>query len=555
MTSYAVSGNVREQLGVEGAVEISAAQADAIAVVAENIDAVVLVANSLAGLDSLPASVAAAQLYAQQAQAAQLAAAQSASDAADASLGVQQVAQVADDWARKTDGPVDTATGDVSSKASAIVAQGAAGDAGDAADAAARASTSAVAAAVTADQVVNGPSGSEVPPGSGHFTLATYMDQITGIVAQAPVLSGRFINDAGVAGEQTINFVATDFYHTLEVQRASGHDVKLKCVQGLYTGPPPQGQQRSYAWIHVLNSGAGLVHVEGPADPGGGSVITVYPPRRVAYVDASYSKPTPGVSTPTTINLAPLAVPSGSSRVVTIVTMSTYWSGTGHSTTVSSANITGLTKQQSAGDGTVGNADPVLVETWTGTIDDAKGSLADLGVSIVASGFYGRLVVVVAVHQDCSGTENPFAIKRSGAATTITRTVTPSVAQCANFLVAGFQKSISAPVAIAGTPATTSAEDFTDAGVGTPASTNNDTAYGVLNDAGLLAVAYAYTATAAGSVPAVLGGVTLKPRTVTTVVPGDDGLITDQAKPYLVGPKQQGFVLCASDGSSWYADK
>ena len=555
MTAYQVQGNVREQLGAEGAVELSGAQADAINVVAENIDAIVLVANSLAGFDSLPAAVAAAAASAAAAQAAQAAAEAAAEAAQDAALGVQQVAQLADDWARKMDGPVDPTTGDVSSKASAVAAQGSAGDAGDAADSAAAAAQIAAANASAADQIVNGPVGTEVPPGSGHYTLATYMDQITGILAQAPVLSGRLINDPGIAGEETVQFAATDFYHTLEVNRAVGHDVKLKCVQGLYTGPPPQGQARSYAWIHVLNSGAGAVHVEGPADPGGGTVTTVYPPKRIAYVDASFSDTSPGAATPPAKALAALPVPAGTSRAVTVVTLSNYWSGTGHSTTVASANITGLARRQAAGDGTIGNADPLLVETWTGTIDDAKGSLANLAVSVTPSAFFARLVVVVIVHQDVSGTENPYAIKRTGNATTITRTVTPTLAQSVNVLVAGFQKNISTPVTLAGTPATTSAEDFTDNGVGAPAASNNDPSYGVLNDAGLLAVAYAYTATGAASVPAVLGGVTLKPRTVTTVVPGDDGLITDQAKPYLIGPKQQGFVLCASDGSSWYADK
>jgi len=555
MTAYQVQGNVREQLGSEGAVELSGAQADAINICAENIDAIVLVANSLGGLDSLPASVAAAAAAATAARQAQAAAETAAANAQAAAAGIDTKVQLADDWARKMDGAVDPVTGDVSAERSAANAASSAGDASGSAELANLAAAEAAGNADTADQIVNGPSGTEVPPGSGHYTLSTYMDQVTGILAQAPVLSGRFIADAGIAGEETVNFAATDFYHTLEVKRAVGHDVKLKCVQGLYTGPPPQGQARSYAWIHVLNSGAGAVHVEGPADPGGGTVTTVYPPKRIAYVDTSFSDTSPGAASPGAKTLATLAVPAGTSRAVTIVTLSNYWSGTGHSTTVASTNITGLARQQSAGDGTIGNADPILVETWTGTIDDAKGSIANLGISVTPSGFFARLVVIVLVHQDVSGTENPYAIKRTGNATTITRSVTPTVAQSANVLVAGFQKNTSAPVTLAGTPATTSTEDFTDNGVAAPNGSNNDPSYGVLNDAGLAAVAYAYTATAAGSVPAVLGGVTLKPRTVSTVVVGDDGLVTDLAKPFLIGPKQQGFVLCASDGSTWYADK
>jgi hypothetical protein len=556
MTTYQVSGNVREQLGVEQAAEISNLNTDAVTVVAANIDAINKVAASLGSFENLPAVVAAAAAFAQSAQNAQIGAETAEDNANAAAAGIDQKVQLADDWARKMGAPVDPATGDVSAEQSATNAGGSADDAAGAADSAATYATQAAGAAVTVDQIVNGPSGTEVPAGSGHFTLATYLDQIADIVAQAPVLSGRFVNDAGISGEETINLAASDFYHTIEVKRAAGHDVKLKCLQGLYTGPPPQGQARSYAWVHVLNSGAGAVHVEGPSDPGGGTITTVYPPKRIAYVDTSFRINTPGVATPTVNALAALPVPAGTSRFATIVCMSSYWSGTGHSTTLACPNITGLTKQQTAGDGTIGNADPILIDTWTGTIDDAKGSLTDLGITATSSGFLARLVVVVLVHQDCSGSENPFAIKRSGNVATITRNITPSVAQAVNVLVAGFQKNISAPVGIVGIPAVANAEDFTDNGVGVPNTGNNDTAYGVLNDAGLSAVAYAYTATGAQSVPAVFGGVTLKPRTVTTVTPvGDDGLVTDQTKPFLIAPKQQGFVMCASDGSTWYADK
>jgi hypothetical protein len=191
--------------------------------------------------------------------------------------------------------------------------------------------------------------------------------------------------------------------------------------------------------------------------------------------------------------------------------------------------------------------------------DGAGGSagspVADLDVTFIMSPFAARGVILVFVHQDVSAVENPFAIKRTGNATTITRSITPSTANAVNLLCAGFRNYLSAPLAMSVTPATTDAEDFTTNGLGQPGTTTSDIAYGVLNDAGLSNVAYAYTATAAAAWPAVLGGVTLLPRTVTTVTVGDDGLITDQSKPFTIAPKQQGFIMCADDGTSWYADK
>src|SRR3954451_25498315 len=123
MTAYAVSGNVREQLGSEGAVEIGAAQADAIAVVAENIDAVVLVANSLAvpGFTDLASVVAACTAAQTAAQNAAGSASQSAADSAASAATVGNSAALSEAWARQMGAPVQGT--DVSSKQSAANAQ------------------------------------------------------------------------------------------------------------------------------------------------------------------------------------------------------------------------------------------------------------------------------------------------------------------------------------------------------------------------------------------------------------------------------------------------
>src|SRR4051812_13573586 len=116
MTSYAVSGNVREQLGAEGATEISAAQASAINTCAENIDSIVLVADSLAvpGFSDLASVVAACTAAQSAAQNAASSAGQSAADSAAAAAGVGASAAAAEAWARQMGTPVEGT--DVSSK-------------------------------------------------------------------------------------------------------------------------------------------------------------------------------------------------------------------------------------------------------------------------------------------------------------------------------------------------------------------------------------------------------------------------------------------------------
>jgi hypothetical protein len=81
---------------------------------------------------------------------------------------------------------------------------------------------------------------------------------------------------------------------------------------------------------------------------------------------------------------------------------------------------------------------------------------------------------------------------------------------------------------------------------------------GVRDAAGrrLAATTYTYTATPTGTNPATVAGLVLRPRTVTTVNPGDDGLITDSVKPFTIPTKGgHAMVLAASDGTTWYADQ
>jgi hypothetical protein len=72
---------------------------------------------------------------------------------------------------------------------------------------------------------------------------------------------------AAPPGTETVNLAASDFFRTIEINNAAGSDTKLKCLQGLFTGPPPSGLARSYAWVHVIRSGDGAVAIEGPNAP------------------------------------------------------------------------------------------------------------------------------------------------------------------------------------------------------------------------------------------------------------------------------------------------
>ncbi|HEV8165665.1 MAG TPA: hypothetical protein VGR74_14695 [Actinomycetota bacterium] len=558
MTSYAVTGNAREQLGQEGAVELSAAQAEAIAVVAENIDAVVLVANSLAvpGFSDLASVVTACTNAQQLAQASAAQAGQSATNAAASAASVGSSAALAEAWARQMGTPV--AGTDVSAKQSALNADASADQASGSADSAGDSAAAATAAEALAEAYASAPPGTEVEPGK--FSIPTYVDQMQTLLGQAPVLAGRVIS-GGAAGETVVNLATTDFFHTIEVNNPVGSDTKLKCLQGLFTGPPPQGLARSYAWVHVIRSGDGAVTVEGPAAAGGGSVTTVFRPKRIARSVVDKSTATPGTATAVTGAVPTLAVPAGTSRRVVVVAYGTYWdqapaANPVHNCSLTCANITGLAQLQVAGEGTNTGSAPIRVQLFSGTIDDSKGALADLGLNYNFGGYLARGHLEVYVFQDCSAIEHDTVSAVSGSPDKITKTLACSDANSVNLMAFAFRKATSAPVAVAASPVTADAEDQLWQAT-TGQTTNNDLAMATQQDAGLVATTYTYVATpAAASAPGVSTGLVLRPRTVTTGDAGDDGLITDSAKPFTIPSKGgHAMILAASDGTTWFADQ
>ena len=548
MTAYQVQGNVREQLGTEGAVELSGAQADAINICAENIDAIVLVANSLAvpGFSDLSSVVQAcvdaqnnAAASANQASAAAVTAQQAA-----ASVGAD--AQLAHDWAAKMGGTVDGV--DVSAKQAAFDADQSEAAASGSADSASQSAGSAGSSALLAQRYVNDPAGTEVEPGK--FSLLTYMAQVQALLTAAPVLAGRVIDDTGAGAADTLNFQASDFFRTVEVTRTTGHDLTLQGVNGLYTGPPPSGLARSYAWIHVLHNGAGVLKIAGPT---AGSVVNR--PKRVARTVASKSTSNPGAATGNNGTVPTFAVPAGTSRRFVAFVHAVYWAQTAgepiaHAPTLTCANVTGLTKSQQVGQGTNSNASPVLTQLWTGTIDDAKGALADLALSYDFGAWVARGQLEVYVFQDCSAVEAAAAKASAASVATYAQTFAATDANSVVLVSSAFKQFASNPVTMTPSPATSDPDDTLWQST-TNLTTNNDLSIASRQDAGLAAATYTQTAAPATANPGTIAGLVLRPRTVA----GAGGLITDGAQPFTIAQGGEAFVMCASDGTSWYADQ
>jgi hypothetical protein len=555
MTSYTVSGNVREQLGVEGAVEISAAQADAINIVAANIDAIVTVADNL-GVTGFPdlASVVNACVSAQNnASGSANQAAVSAQAAAGSAAGVGSSASAAAGSA--SDAALSAASAQASEDAASNIA-----------DTAAVSAASASTSAVLAQRYVNDPAGTQVEPGK--YSLLTYISQIQALLAAAPVLAGRLINDAGISGIQVVNLATTDFFHTIEVNRAIGHDVRFKCLQGLFTGPPPSGQARSYAWVHLIRSGDGDLYVEGPNAPGGGTVITVFRPKRIARGTADASVPAPGTATAVTGTVSTLAVPSATARRVVVVVHATYHTQAPaaepvHAIAVSSPNIVGLAQAATVGEGSTTGASPILTRIFTGTLADAAGggagpALTDLALAYDFGPFLARGRVEAYVFQDSPAQEGAVATAAPGTPASISQPFTCSGADSVILSSAAFRRAgaTTQTVAASSSPATPDPDDLSWPAVSLFAQ-QFDLGYVTQQDAGLVATTYTHTATPTNVMgAATIAGVVLRPRTVTTVTPGDDGLITDSPKPFKIATKGgQAWVLAASDGTTFYAEQ
>jgi hypothetical protein len=544
MTAYQVTGNVREQLAVEGAVELSAEEQAAIQVVADNIDAILLVAQNLAvpGFGDLASVVAACQ-------AAQTAAENAAASAAASSAGVASSAAAA---AASASAASTSATGAAASAAAADTS----GDAADvSAGAAGQSATAAAGSALLAQRYVNDPAGTEVE--TGKYSLLTYMAQVQGLLSAAPVLAGRLINDAGVAGVQVINLATTDLFRTIEVNRAAGHDVRFKCPNGLYTGPPPSGADRSYAWVHLIRAGVGDVYVEGPQDPGGGTTTTVFPPT-MTYDDVlrqANSLTDPALNLARVNTKGPINIPTGTGRVMLVAGGWGFHADTtpGHSVVLSLTNLTGgcvgatVTQLQTVGHGTSTNAAPVLAYLWVVAIPD--GAAGTLTLSWAISAMMSRQNSRAVAFQDVSGHELASLALRAGTAKTEAVTLARSVAQSTAVAFAWQADVLSNPVTFApvgeltenGVTSFTTAKDIADAWV------RDDQA----------AASVTYTASSAFGAPAVIGGIVLKPRTVVvTTPPGDDGLITDTTKPFKIAAQGgEAWVLAASDGTSFYAEQ
>jgi hypothetical protein len=381
------------------------------------------------------------------------------------------------------------------------------------------------------------------------------------LLGQAPVLAGRVIT-GGAAGVTTVNLAASDFFRTIEINNAAGSDTKLKCLQGLFTGPPPSGLARSYAWVHVIRSGDGAVAIEGPNAAGGGTVTTVFRPKFLARGVVDRNASAPGSSTAVTGSVATLAVPNGTSRRVVVIAHAIYWdqspsANPAHTITVASANVVGMTQLQTVGNGTntdASRSSPACSPARSPTAPRSP----DLALTYNFGTFLARGHIEAYVFQDVSAVEHDAAQAVAGAPATVPKAFACTDANSVNLVGFCFKrKSTDATpaVAIAMSPATPDADDTLWQGVDA-AATNNDLVFATQQDAKLAATTYTYTATPTGTNPATVAGLVLRPRTVTTVNPGDDGLITDSVKPFTIPTKGgHAMVLAASDGTTWYADQ
>jgi hypothetical protein len=511
--------------------------------------------EAVAGVESA-ASVAEAKRQAGIAAVAASTASTAASSAAGAALQAAQiVATVGDAGAAAAAAITAAAEAADSASAAATSASGATidADAADAARAAADASaTSASGTLGTIGHYVTDPPETETEPGK--LSFATYPARMQAMLDAAPILSGKYIT-GGSAGTDTVDIVVADLFHTIENDKASGHHTKLKCHPGLYSGPPPAGSDRSYAWVHLLNAGAGNLVVEGPQDPGGSTTTTVYPPQKVVDVQSygSDADTNTGTNLARTVNVAVGVVPAGSGRRFVAFLATTFHVDTSpaHSGTLAVSGVTGLTKVAEAGHGTTSNASPILVSVWTGTFSDGAATSA-LTAVLGISAMMARYVLRVFVVQDSDGQEGPVVTPRAGNTTTVTQARTPTLAQSAVLVFAGFRNVSSGPVNLTPVDA---GEDVAANGIAGFGGAGNakDISFATLVDNNAAASAKTYTGTAAVGNPAIIAAVVLQPRTVV-VTTGDDGLITALAKPATLAPGEQGFLLVDSSGTRWYLD-
>jgi trimeric autotransporter adhesin len=510
--------------------------------------------EAVAGVESA-ASVAEARKQAGIAADAASTASTAASTAAGAALQAQQiVASVGDAGAAAQQAITAAAQAVDSAAAAATSASGATIDA-DAADAARIGAEAAQASATSTlgtigHYVTDAP---EVETEPGKLSFATFPARMQAMLDAAPILSGKYLT-GGSAGTDTVDLTTAHLFHTFENDKASGHHTKLKCHPGLYAGPPPAGQDRSYAWVHLLNSGAGNLVVEGPQDPGGSTTTTVYPPVKVVdHQSYASDADQTAANVARTVNVALPDVPAGSGRRFVAFLATTYHADTtpGHSATIAVSGVTGLTKLQEGGHGTTSNANPILLSVWHGTFSDGAavtGLTAVLGISAMMA----RYVLRVFVFQDTSGQEGSVVTPRAGSTTTVTQARTPTQAKSVVLAFAGFRNVSSSPVNLTPVDA---GEDVAANGVAGFGGAGNakDISFATLVDNNAAASARTYTGTAAAGNPAIISAIVLPPRTVTTTT-GDDGLITALAKPATLAPGQQGFLLVDSSGTRWYLD-
>jgi hypothetical protein len=149
--------------------------------------------------------------------------------------------------------------------------------------------TDAAAKLATIGHYVTDPPETETEPGK--LSFATYPARMQAMLDAAPILSGKYIT-GGIVGTDTVDIASPTCSTRSRTTRRAGTTPSSSATSGLYSGPPPAGADRSYAWVHLLNSGAGNLVVEGPQDPGGSTTTTVYPPQKVVDVQSYVPTPT-----------------------------------------------------------------------------------------------------------------------------------------------------------------------------------------------------------------------------------------------------------------------